>query len=246
VSPHATFTLLAVTACYAYRDIWPSMTYTRWRKDDEGPLLWVKISLAALASVVFPSLQPYQYIPFDPQVRSSILHNSLANLYQEPQPLVNPEQTASLFSFWFYTFLDPLIFKAYRMPHLSMDEFPPMADYDYTRHLIARSYKYMDRYTAGGRQNARSLFWALVLVFRVSLVKQALWLIGYASLSRMCDAASNTSARSLSDSSRVRSAPSGCSSMLARSSQMHVAHSSTREDTLRAAGATRHTSRGSG
>jgi hypothetical protein len=46
------------------------MTYTRWRKDDEGPLLWVKISLAALASVVFPSLQPYQYIPFDPQVRN--------------------------------------------------------------------------------------------------------------------------------------------------------------------------------
>jgi hypothetical protein len=47
----------------------------------------------------------------------------------------NPEQTASLFSLLIYTFLDPIVFLAYRVPHLPYDQLPPLADYDYAQNL---------------------------------------------------------------------------------------------------------------
>jgi hypothetical protein len=54
---------------------------------------------------------------------------------------VNPEQTASHLSMMMYTFLDPIVFLAYRIPHLSHDMLPPLADYDYTKNLVRRSFK---------------------------------------------------------------------------------------------------------
>ena len=55
-----------------------------------------------------------------------------------PEP--NPEQTAALSSFMFYSFLDPIIWYAYRVPHLKHEELPPLADYDYIKNLVKRSY----------------------------------------------------------------------------------------------------------
>ena len=40
-----------------------------------------------------------------------------------------------------YTFLDPIVLLAYRVPHLSLDMLPPLADYDRTRNLVKRSFK---------------------------------------------------------------------------------------------------------
>jgi hypothetical protein len=40
-----------------------------------------------------------------------------------------------------YTFLDRIVFLAYRVPHLSHDMLPPLADYDYTKNLVRRSFK---------------------------------------------------------------------------------------------------------
>jgi hypothetical protein len=54
---------------------------------------------------------------------------------------INPEQTASRLSMMMYTFLDPIVFLAYRVPHLSHDMLPPLADYDYTKNLVRRSFK---------------------------------------------------------------------------------------------------------
>lgn len=39
-----------------------------------------------------------------------------------------------------YTFLDPYIFLGYRIPHLSLDQLPALADYDYTKNLVKRSF----------------------------------------------------------------------------------------------------------
>ena len=39
-----------------------------------------------------------------------------------------------------YLFLDPLIWKGYRMSHLPYDELFPLADYDYTKNLVKRSF----------------------------------------------------------------------------------------------------------
>ena len=39
-----------------------------------------------------------------------------------------------------YVFLDPTIWRAYRLPHLPHDQLPPLCDYDEARHLKARAY----------------------------------------------------------------------------------------------------------
>jgi hypothetical protein len=53
----------------------------------------------------------------------------------------NPEQTASLLSLMLYSFLDPLIFLANRTPKLSHEQLPPLADYDYAKHLTEISFQ---------------------------------------------------------------------------------------------------------
>lgn len=55
-------------------------------------------------------------------------------------PIPNPEQTASLWSLMTYTFLDPIVWLAYRIPHLSHDQLPPLSDYDYAKYLKKQSF----------------------------------------------------------------------------------------------------------
>ena len=52
----------------------------------------------------------------------------------------NAEQTASLFSLLTYSFLDPIVFLANRVPNLKPEQLPPLADYDYTKNLRAHSF----------------------------------------------------------------------------------------------------------
>ncbi len=39
-----------------------------------------------------------------------------------------------------HSYLDPLVLKAYRIPHLPFDQLPPLADYDTSQVLKARSF----------------------------------------------------------------------------------------------------------
>ena len=59
---------------------------------------------------------------------------------QNPSVELNPEQTASLFSLIFYTFLERIIWTAYRTPHLSFDELPPQCDYDRAKYLNRKTF----------------------------------------------------------------------------------------------------------
>lgn len=70
VSAHATLVVLSLFGVYAFRDIWPLMTFTLCPQDlSEGWLLWTKIGVSAFVAIVVPMLEPYAYIPVDPQVR---------------------------------------------------------------------------------------------------------------------------------------------------------------------------------
>ncbi|KAI9431384.1 hypothetical protein H4582DRAFT_2085055 [Lactarius indigo] len=160
---HLSSLLLGTFSVYAYRDIWPLLTFTLSPVDaSEGPLLWVRIGLLAFAAIVIPLFIPYQYIP-------------------DPLQVINPEQTASLLSMMLYTFLDPIVFLAYRVPHLSHDMLPPLADYDYTKNLVQRSFKagpsqllHLDTFTGGSK---RHIFWAFMVVFRREYVQLAIFVI---------------------------------------------------------------------
>ena len=53
----------------------------------------------------------------------------------------NPEQTASLWSLVTYTFMDVTVWRAYHMPHLPFDLFPPLPDYDHLRNIISDTFQ---------------------------------------------------------------------------------------------------------
>ncbi|KAF8214920.1 P-loop containing nucleoside triphosphate hydrolase protein [Mycena galopus ATCC 62051] len=107
---HANYILLLVFCVYVYRDLVPLATFTGVPADlDEGWRLWTKIALLFITAVIIPMFTPRQYIPVDPL---------------NPQAVINPEQTASAFSFAFYFFLDHIIFLGYRESQLQESELP--------------------------------------------------------------------------------------------------------------------------
>ncbi|KAF8256886.1 ABC transporter type 1, transmembrane domain-containing protein [Lactarius quietus] len=156
---HLSSLLLGTFAVYAYRNIWPLLTFTLSPVDAfEGGLLWIRIGLLAFTAVVIPLLIPRRYIPID----------SKARLVQDPQQNINPEQTASILSMTLYTFLDPIIFLAYRVPHLSHDMLPPLADYDCTRNL------HLDSFSGSPR---RHILWGFMTIFRREYMQLAITIV---------------------------------------------------------------------
>ncbi|KAF8265084.1 hypothetical protein EI94DRAFT_1736769, partial [Lactarius quietus] len=145
-------TLARHFSVYAYRNIWPLLL-------SPCALLWVKIGLLAFAAIVVPLLVPRQYIPLNPK---------------DPQKAINPEQTAPRLSMMLYTFLDPIVFLASRVPHLSHDMLPPLADYDYTRNLVQRSFKHLDTFSGSPR---RHIFWGLMATFRREYIQLSILVI---------------------------------------------------------------------
>ncbi|KAI9449923.1 hypothetical protein BJY52DRAFT_1192187 [Lactarius psammicola] len=140
---HLSSLLLVTFSVYAYRNIWPLLTFTLSPVDAwEGALLWVRIGLLGLAAVMIPLL--------------------------DPQKAINSEQTASLLSMMLYTFLDPIVFLAYRVPHLSHDMLPPLADYDYTKNL------HLDNFSGGPR---RHIFWGFMTVLRREYIQLAILIV---------------------------------------------------------------------
>ncbi|KAJ7904073.1 hypothetical protein B0H13DRAFT_2663493 [Mycena leptocephala] len=123
--------MLAVAfGVYFYRDIFPFATYT-WPQQDaaEGPILHAKLITLTLAAVIVPLVTPGRTFPSSPRCN--------------PMPAPNPEQTASPLSLLLFTFLDPVILLAYKLPHLPYDLLPPLADSDSSEHLKKREHRYV-------------------------------------------------------------------------------------------------------
>ncbi|KAF7339970.1 ATP-binding cassette transporter [Mycena venus] len=153
-------TLLTVTLLiYGYRDLFPLITYHRVPLDlSEGWILWGKVIALFVAGAVVPLFIPRLYIPVDPK---------------NPMPVPNPEQTASIMSAMMYSFLDPVVFLGYRVPHMTADQLPPLADYDYTANLKARNFKHLEVSVS----NKRHLFFGLVWTFRFEYLTMAATII---------------------------------------------------------------------
>ncbi|KAF9013113.1 multidrug resistance-associated ABC transporter [Cyathus striatus] len=143
--------LLAIFSTYTCRDIWPLITIDGTPQDvDEGPFLWAKLIIITITAVFIPLFIPRRYVPVDPTEPT----------VAEP----NPEQTASIFSFLFYFFLDDIIFKASKVDHLSYTELPQLADYDRARYLRETGLHHLDPFS-GTSAKPSHLFFRLLRVF---------------------------------------------------------------------------------
>jgi hypothetical protein len=69
---HLSSLLVVTFSVYAYRDIWPLLTYTLLPADaQEGALIWAKIGFLFIAGIAVPLAVPRRYVPIDPKARSS-------------------------------------------------------------------------------------------------------------------------------------------------------------------------------
>jgi len=151
ITRHLIGLLLVTFSVYVYRDLLPLATFTLHPKDQgEGWILWAKIITLTGTAVVIPLSIPRQYIPFDPKDPSS-----------EP----SPEQTTCIASLILFNFLDPIVSLANHIPHLSHEQLPPLADYDYARNLIKRSFPHLDQFTSKERKG-KHIFFGLMKVFK--------------------------------------------------------------------------------
>ncbi|KAF8748718.1 P-loop containing nucleoside triphosphate hydrolase protein, partial [Rhizoctonia solani] len=140
-------------ACCIWRQAWKYLVPFALSNKDPNKLLygwpiWIHISLLGLAAVVIPLCVPRLYIPLDPK---------------NPSP-PNPEQTASLISLMTYTYLNPIIFAAYRAPKLEYDQLPPLADYDHAAVLRQRGLDTIDPMNTERNKN-QHIFWGLMRIF---------------------------------------------------------------------------------
>ncbi|KAJ7776222.1 P-loop containing nucleoside triphosphate hydrolase protein [Mycena metata] len=146
---HLNTVLLCTLAVYLYRDVFPLATNTLTPADIwEGQLLWPKIAILLAVSGIIPLIIPRQYIPLDSK---------------NPMPVANPEQTASILSSVLYFWLDPIVSLAYRLPHLPVEQLPPLCDFDYADHLKARTFPHLDAFTSGRK---RHVFFGFMWIFR--------------------------------------------------------------------------------
>ncbi|KAJ3791300.1 P-loop containing nucleoside triphosphate hydrolase protein, partial [Lentinula aff. detonsa] len=107
---------------------------------------YIKLIALLFGAVLLPLLVPRRYIPID-------LKNS-----SDP----NPEQTASLLSLTFFTYLDSLVWQASKVSHLSTEALPPLSDHDQARILRQRAMAKVDPLLEGGK---RHIFFNIMRVF---------------------------------------------------------------------------------
>ncbi|KZV96966.1 P-loop containing nucleoside triphosphate hydrolase protein [Exidia glandulosa HHB12029] len=155
---HLTILLLVPLASYIYRDLWPLATFTLKPADDSA---WGQIFVLIVVGVLIPLATPTVYIPID------------ATKYQD---VPAPEQTASLLSFMFYAFVDPLVKLGYRSEHLSLDMLPPVADYDRAAHVREMALPLLDKLDQSSLP-AHAIGWRLLALFWTDFAKLGVGLV---------------------------------------------------------------------
>ncbi|KAF5370319.1 hypothetical protein D9758_006918 [Tetrapyrgos nigripes] len=154
---HLEIILLIPFSLYVYRDIVPLGAFDKTPVDIcEGAYLWSKIGVLGFTSVIIPLFSPREYVPVDPK-------NPV-----EP----SPDQTCSLFSLICINFMSGVIFAAKKVEHLPFDQFPPLADWDWSSHLRDKYFKHLDIFSGAKK---RRLFWGILRSFWWTYIQAFLW-----------------------------------------------------------------------
>ncbi|CAK5274807.1 unnamed protein product [Mycena citricolor] len=159
---HLNVMFLAAFAALFYRDMLPQATIS-WPVLDaaEGSILTAKLIILSFAAIVIPVLTPRAYIPTDPDA---------------PMTQPSPEQTASLWSLLMFNFVDPVILEAFKLPHLPLDKFPPLADSSRSEVLKRRGFPNIDTFSGASNHH---IFWGIIKTFRSEYSTLTLLLVVY-------------------------------------------------------------------
>lgn len=149
---HLVVILVATWIIYFVRDIYPLATFTVPTQDRLDALLWVRLGLLTFAAVVAPLFSPRTHIPVSAPFGA-----------YEP----TAEQTASLVRLFTFAFLDSLIKKAWGLPSVPYEDFPPLADVDHAAFLRQRVMHQLDPGSTDARAppRGRHIGWRICRVF---------------------------------------------------------------------------------
>ncbi|KZS96546.1 P-loop containing nucleoside triphosphate hydrolase protein, partial [Sistotremastrum niveocremeum HHB9708] len=122
-------------------------------------LKYTRVALLFLSGVLIPLLLPRRYVPLDPS---------------HPQPPAL-HQISSYLSFAYFTFLDPLVWKAFKNENkngkgregekggFGWDDIPRLAEDDKTEYLSRHSFHVLDPVMSGRKRN---FSWSLIILFK--------------------------------------------------------------------------------
>ena len=118
--------LLFTSAIYLWRDVVPLfLKYHAPADASEGVILWTKLLVLFVGAVAIPLIVPRVYAPYNPS---------------EPMEKPSEQQTASWLSLGLFSWVNTTVYKASRVSHLSLDEFPPLPDTNTTKNLVERTF----------------------------------------------------------------------------------------------------------
>ncbi|KAJ7596755.1 P-loop containing nucleoside triphosphate hydrolase protein [Mycena floridula] len=109
-------------------------------------------------AVVIPLVSPRPYCPVVPDKVS----------------VPTPEQTASILSLATYSYLDPLMFLAYRSKNITKEQLPPLADNDSAHYLKKKNFPHIDPFL---RTKRRHVFFGLMRIFRADYMVLVIMLL---------------------------------------------------------------------
>ncbi|KZV72448.1 P-loop containing nucleoside triphosphate hydrolase protein [Peniophora sp. CONT] len=148
VSRHLTLLLCLALIPYAYRDVWPLFTLTQTPVDlGEGRIMWWKIALLAVTGVILPLFAPRRHIPIQMKGVASAS---------------TPEQTASIFSLWTYSFIDQVVALPRQNSAVTAGMLPSLADYDHTEVLAHKGIQNLDIFVGAPH---RHVFFGIMRTF---------------------------------------------------------------------------------
>lgn len=141
----------SVWVVYAQRDIYPMLTYTVRSADELTTIMWIRLAVITFTALFPPLFTPRPFIPLDPSGHS----------------VPTAEQTSSLFALVFFTFLDPLVFHAWKLPTLSIDDLPAVGDHDKAIFLRTTMLHQLDPHSKDPRapKGKRHLGWRILRVW---------------------------------------------------------------------------------
>ncbi|KZT36273.1 P-loop containing nucleoside triphosphate hydrolase protein [Sistotremastrum suecicum HHB10207 ss-3] len=149
-STHLSLLHLVSFILYVVRDIAPLAVGSAPADKHDGALGWTRFALLAVTGFLIPGMLPRR----------------THNIASPPAP----HQTASYLSRAFHSYLDPLIYKAYKTSNITFDEIPVLADDDRAKTIMGKASELMDPVEVGHQRN---LLWGMLFMFKKQYMTMA-------------------------------------------------------------------------
>ncbi|KAI5122640.1 hypothetical protein M0805_008724 [Coniferiporia weirii] len=149
------FLLFADFVVYFILDAWPYATMTPTPFDPASdPITWARLALLTFGGLVVPLIMPRPFRASTPGAQPSL------------------EDTASLMSRYTYSFLDSIVFHAFRVPDITVADMPHIPEREKIDMLNQRALAALDPVRVG----KRSIVWGMMRVWKKEYALLTLWL----------------------------------------------------------------------